>query len=362
VTDQKPMWTAARLNEFISRFGGAPVGLTPPGGIFRHESLAWSSAFEMDVGVVRPADTAHITKDRTRSLVDVLCLDVIGIETATQNLARLPIHLSICAFDPEAWCAVVLHPGAIEVVGPFRDVVSPLGEWLLRAVNAGHAIGTSHGSEPERLLEATHDAGMGVISPAPAVGFLSKACVLAESMLPELVPAGISEKPAWLAEYLELFAARQFGCAVNSEPDRIALAAGIWQMNGFLNRSHELAQSIEGKGGNRTGDYWHAIMHRREPDYSNAKYWFRRVGQHGIHPFLARDAGDILAACCSADAPRWRSALTGRGGQKWDALAFVDLCEKVAAGRDDELSLGARKIQLIEMVLLLSSTYHDAVE
>jgi len=38
------------------------------------------------------------------------------------------------------------------------------------------------------------------------------------------------------------------------------------------------------------------------------------------------------------------------------------LCEKVAAGRDGELSLAARKIQLIEMVLLLSSTYHDAVE
>jgi hypothetical protein len=132
-------------------------------------------------------------------------------------------------------------------------------------------------------------------------------------------------------------------------------------MNGFLDRSHALAQSIEGKGRNRAGDYWHAITHRREPDYSNAKYWFRRVGRHGIHPFLARDADDILASCQSSEAARWRSALINKGKQEWDSLAFVDLCERVEEGQDAELSQAARQIQLIEMALLLSSTYHDAV-
>jgi hypothetical protein len=36
---------------------------------------------------------------------------------------------------------------------------------------------------------------------------------------------------------------------------------------------------IRWRGGNpRTADYWHGIMHCREPDARDASYWFRRVG------------------------------------------------------------------------------------
>jgi hypothetical protein len=202
---------------------------------------------------------------------------------------------------------------------------------------------------------------MSTSAPNSALGLILDRCELTESSLPELVPAADSERPAWLVEYLEASVGRRLGCAVKSAPDGIALAAGVWQMNGCLERSHQLAQSVEGRGRNRTGDYWHAIMHRREPDYSNAKYWFRRVGPHDIHPFLARDADDILSACGSVDAPRWRSKLTEKGQQTWNALSFVDLCEYITNGQDAELSQAARQIQLIEMALLLSSTYHDAV-
>jgi hypothetical protein len=350
VPDRKPIWTAARLNEFVARFGDASVGFTPLGVVFRlgawHVPFPGKSAYR----ILRTADLEHRANDGASAIADLYRDNSVGIETATTNLVRLPLLLAICAFDPAAWCAVVIHSGALEAAGPFRDVASPIQEWLLRAAIAGHSIGIHHAEWTELS-----------VAPAPASGIISDDSLSTESALPELVPPGNSDRPAWLIEGLEASAGRRFGCVVKSEPDGTALSAGVWQMNGFLDQSHELAQSVEGKGKNRAGDYWHAIMHRREPDYSNAKYWLRRVGQHGIHPFLARDADDILATCGSADAPRWRSALTQKGREKWDAMSFVDLCEYIANGHDAELSHAARQIQLTEMALLLSSTYHDAV-
>jgi hypothetical protein len=51
---------------------------------------------------------------------------------------------------------------------------------------------------------------------------------------------------------------------------------GLWIRHDFLEESHEISQTIK----NASGSYWHAIMHRREPDSYNAKYWFRQVGKH----------------------------------------------------------------------------------
>jgi hypothetical protein len=359
VPDNKPMWTAARLNGFIARFGNVPIGLVPPGGIYRNEAIAWVLADEnVDERVDRPS--AVVPAMKKTPVADICCLDIGGLETATMNLARLPVLLAISAFDPEAWCAVIVHPGAPETTDGFRDGSCPLREWVLRVAVLGQ-IGNCKNADPIKyLLEATHDAGFGSIEPEPTCGILESPCILQESSLPSLGPEIASKTPVWLAEYLQTLADRQFDCSLNAGPDAIALAAGVWQMNGFLDRSHELAQSVEGRRKNRAGDYWHAIMHRREPDYSNAKYWCRRVGQHAIHDFLARDAQDILSGCKSPEAPQWNSTLTGKSRQKWDSFAFVDLCEEVADGHDTELSLAARQIQMIEMALLLSSTYHDA--
>jgi len=55
--------------------------------------------------------------------------------------------------------------------------------------------------------------------------------------------------------------------------------AGIWLYVDELERSHKISQNLT----TREAMTWHGIMHRREGDFGNSKYWFR---QAGFHPAL----------------------------------------------------------------------------
>ncbi len=59
--------------------------------------------------------------------------------------------------------------------------------------------------------------------------------------------------------------------------------SGLWLLAGDLDRSHTISQDDS----TPAGSFWHGIMHRREADYSNAAYWFRRVGSHPVFDDLA---------------------------------------------------------------------------
>ena len=76
------------------------------------------------------------------------------------------------------------------------------------------------------------------------------------------------------------------GHAVRDREMARACLAALWLYHDFLDESHRISQSLHG----REGSYWHGIMHRREGDYANAKYWFRRVGAHPIHEALGLSA------------------------------------------------------------------------
>lgn len=143
-----------------------------------------------------------------------------------------------------------------------------------------------------------------------------------------------------------------------SSVDVDALRAGLLQVHDQLDHSHQFSQSIEGEGRNAAGDYWHAIMHRREPDYGNSKYWFRRVGEHPIFPELASIAFPLFDQCDDLSATQWKSRITGNG---WDPMAFVDLCQHVARDELSPLGVTAREVQWLEMLLLMEQTYADAM-
>ena len=130
-------------------------------------------------------------------------------------------------------------------------------------------------------------------------------------------------------------------------PAATTIRAGVAQMHDLLEESHNLAQSIEG---HPDGDYWHAIMHRREPDYGNSKYWFRHVGRHPVFAQLAPRAAEILNDAPADIRSHWAPKLKVDAG--WDPFAFVDMCESAAGEEDSPLGLTARRIQWLEMLLL----------
>jgi len=78
------------------------------------------------------------------------------------------------------------------------------------------------------------------------------------------------------------------------------IQAAIWYYVDDLDRSHNIAQNIEGP----EGAFWHGLMHRREGDFWNAKYWFRRAGalpsKLGLEPIVLTDK---VAALKSGDNP-----------------------------------------------------------
>jgi hypothetical protein len=132
-----------------------------------------------------------------------------------------------------------------------------------------------------------------------------------------------------------------------------ACLAGLWLMHDFLEESHAISQRIR----TPTGSYWHGIMHRREPDYGNAEYWFRRVGNHPVFEPLAAAARERAAAISSLEPAA--SFLLEQPA--WQPYRFIDLCS-TAIGSGGELELLCRRIQRHECELLFDYCYRSALQ
>ena len=127
-----------------------------------------------------------------------------------------------------------------------------------------------------------------------------------------------------------------------------ACLAGLWLWFDFLDESHSLSQEIH----TAEGSFWHGIMHRREGDFANAKYWFARVRRHTVYWGLAESAAGLARGV--AGAPAWLA----RG--PWDADAFIDLCEECVTGRSNLTAL-CESLQRREWLLLFEHCYQKAL-
>jgi hypothetical protein len=124
--------------------------------------------------------------------------------------------------------------------------------------------------------------------------------------------------------------------------------AGIWLLHDFLHESHAISQQIE----TSSGSFWHGVMHRREGDFSNAKYWFRQVGQHAVLDELGPQIAELAS---SGDANETR--LVAPAG-KFDPYAMVDACQAAVRGGDAGF---CQRVQQLEWELLFSHCFHCAV-
>jgi hypothetical protein len=161
--------------------------------------------------------------------------------------------------------------------------------------------------------------------------------------------------PSWIAEAFQTWRSET---RIQSAVELTALEAGVRQLHDDLDGSHQCAQSIEGAGRHH-GDYWHAVMHRREPDYGNSQYWFRRVGRHPVFVPLAEEAHAVAAQFSSDRFTAWLPKLVSGG--MWNPLAGVDCVAEAADSSEAAFRRAVEELQYRELLLLLAQTCRDAV-
>lgn len=129
---------------------------------------------------------------------------------------------------------------------------------------------------------------------------------------------------------------------VRSRDDANAMLAALWLYHDWLDESHAISQNLHSE----TGSFWHAIMHRREGDFSNSQYWYARCRNHPILSAMAGAANPVLNPL-PAD-----KSLLRLSSPTWNPNAFVDLVEAVHANPDDPRYAAAVSLQQIEWRLL----------
>lgn len=120
--------------------------------------------------------------------------------------------------------------------------------------------------------------------------------------------------------------------------------AGVYVWLGSFESAHAVAQDLE----TPEGRYWHAIVHRMEPDSWNSGYWFRQLGSHPVFAALRVEAVRLVGE-------------TGGGfrvPEVWDPHRFIAFCDEVREEPAGALLELARRIHTAEWRLLFHHCTH----
>ena len=170
---------------------------------------------------------------------------------------------------------------------------------------------------------------------------------LREGGRPSLGP-GRPRQGAWRNSLTGLSDAELVGVEARdlADPDSAAcVRAGLLLFADDLDAAHRIAQAVSSS----EGSFWHGIVHRREGDFGNAEYWFRRVGEHPVYREIVE-----------RDLPRSPGAAEALRGGRWDPFQVVRLVEECVAGRRPALQEALEELQEREMLLLLGHCFRQA--
>ena len=175
--------------------------------------------------------------------------------------------------------------------------------------------------------------------------------------LPTLVP-----QKAWnseLTDTLEATSLDEFfeGESLKNTTFGEAIKSGLLLWNDALDASHTISQGLT----NQTGSYWHGIMHRREPDYPNSKYWFGRVGTHPIFPELRECTLKLFKETSNPSDTLTEIGQTLAAQENWDSYQFIDWCQTAEGDSDSDVTRFLQQVQAEEIKLLLAYSYRNAV-
>jgi len=128
------------------------------------------------------------------------------------------------------------------------------------------------------------------------------------------------------------------------KPQTFALVrGGLLYAVDAIHEAHNLFQDSPGD----LGAYWHGMMHRREGDFDNARYWFRRAGALPFFGSLHRAASE-------------HSALMARQSN-WDPYVFTGECEQARFGETESRKQLAA-LQRVEFDSIFDYSWRQSVE
>ena len=110
---------------------------------------------------------------------------------------------------------------------------------------------------------------------------------------------------------------------------------GLWLYFSCFDECHQIVQDLT----SREASFWHAILHRQEPDDGNSAYWFRRVGMHPVFDALSAAANKIAAQHPNSGF---------RPARKWDPFSFIEFCERARQQAGSPAERVALQIQRAE--------------